>query len=165
MPAALSAGSGCVWSAQSPWAPCGHPVGRDPRTRGRAGGAPTHVALQFPLWGRLDEPAGAHSVARAHRGRCRFLQLGRQPAAGGSLARDIDGAGLALARPATPRAAAATPASGRRGPPGGVGRHLPRRETLGEAGSKVRGSPFEQAQSRVASSPGHERAHGKSPEL
>lgn len=103
LPTAPSAGNCWVWGAQSPWAPGGHPTGRDPRTRGRAGGAPTHVALQFPLGGRLDEPAGTHSVARAHRGRRRcFLQLGRRPAVGGSRARDADGAGPEPARPAPP---------------------------------------------------------------
>lgn len=149
----------------APWAPGSHPAGGDPRTQGRARGAPTHVALQFPLGGRLDEPAGAHGVARAHRGRCRrrFLQLGRPLAAGGSRARDADGAGPAPARPAPPRAAAATPASGRRGPPGGDGRHRPQRETAGKAGGKARGSPFEQAPSGVAGHPGHERTHGGVP--
>lgn len=72
---------------------------RRPGTQGceaRTGGAPTHVALQLPLGGRLDEPARAHGVARAHRGRRRcFLQLGRPPVAGGSRARDAGGAGPA----------------------------------------------------------------------
>lgn len=67
------------------------------------------------------------------------------------------------ARPAPPRAAAATPASGRRGPPGGDGRHRPQRETAGKAGGKARGSPFEQAPSGVAGRRGHERTHGGVP--
>lgn len=102
-PTVPSAENCWVWGTQSPWAPGGHHTSRDPRTRRGAGGAPTHVALQFPLGGRLDEPAGTHSVARAHRGRRRcFLQLGRRPAVGGSRARDADGAGPAPARPAPP---------------------------------------------------------------
>lgn len=149
-PAAPRAGSGCVRGAEKPGAPGGHPAGGDPRTRGWAAGAPTHVALQFPLGGRLDEPAGAHSVACAHRGRRRrrrpFLQLGRPPSAGGSRARDSDGAGPAPARP--PSAAPcgpATPASGRSpsAPPPrpGDGRHRPRRESAGEAGGRAPGAP------------------------
>lgn len=50
-----------------------------PRTRGDA---PTHVALQLPLGGRLDEPARAHGVARAHR--AALPPAGPASAAGGS---------------------------------------------------------------------------------
>lgn len=138
---------------------------RSPRGRGPQDarvGAPTHVALQFPLGGRLDEPAGAHSVACAHRGRRRrrrpFLQLGRPPSAGGSRARDSDGAGPAPARPAPPRAAPRPPPPaapprpplppprGRAPPPAAQG-------SGGEAGGRAPGAPSSKSSGEPVAGP------------
>ena len=68
-----------------------------PRTRGDA---PTHVALQLPLGGRLDEPARAHGVARAHR--AALPPAGPAPAAGGSRRRCRRGGPSACSPPALP---------------------------------------------------------------
>lgn len=96
------------------------------RPSARPEDAPTHVALQLPLGGRLDEPARAHGVARTHRGRRRrrFLQLGRRGRR--KSGRGCRRGGPSAARPAPPRAPVATPAPGRRGPLAGGGRrHRP----------------------------------------
>lgn len=152
-------GAAAFGAQRSPGLPAATPRAGTPGREGGRLAPPTHVALQFPLGGRLDEPAGAHSVACAHRGRRRrrrpFLQLGRPPSAGGSRARDSDGAGPAPARP--PSAAPcgpATPASGRspsapplpprgRAPP-------PAARVSGGSGRQSPGGPFEQEPRRVA---------------
>lgn len=106
------------------------------RPSARPEDAPTHVALQLPLGGRLDEPARAHGVARTHRGRRRrFLQLGRRGRR--KSGRGCRRGGPSAARPAPPRAPAATPAPGPPRPPGAGGRrHRPRPRRRGERAAR-----------------------------
>lgn len=133
------------------------------RPSARPEDAPTHVALQLPLGGRLDEPARAHGVARTHRGRRRrrFLQLGRRGRR--KSGRGCRRGGPSAARPAPPRAPVATPAPGRRGPLGGGDGATARGPDGARSGRPGQGSPFEQAR-RCARPQGYEsRSLGPAP--
>lgn len=165
-------GAAAFGAQRSPGLPAATPRAGTPGREGGRLAPPTHVALQFPLGGRLDEPAGAHSVACAHRGRRRrrrpFLQLGRPPSAGGSRARDSDGAGPAPARP--PSAAPcgpATPASGRSPsapplPPPGTGATSRGTSQRGKRAAEPRGPLRARAQASGLW-PDPQRAHERSP--
>lgn len=131
----------------------------------RPGGAPTHVALQLPLGGRLDEPARAHGVARAHRGRRRrrFLQLGRRCRRksgrgcrrGGPSVPARPGAAQSPRRDPRPRGAGGDGATAR-GPDGVMGRRL--------GPGRRWGSPFERARSvSLSPIPGATAAGGPGP--
>lgn len=101
------------------------PAAKAPARGSPRGAGGTHVALQLPLGGRLDEPACAHRVARAH-GRAATAASSSWAGRGRRKSgRGCRRGGPSAARPAPPRAAARPP------PPAAAapwvdGRHRPR---------------------------------------